>query len=486
MEFNPIHQTTKREIDRPYTQSLINDMDRLADVRSAFRHKNRSYYHELLSYFKSVIPEGTKILEVGCSDGYVLTELKPSSGLGIDFSKRMIEKARAQNINPNIIFTVADIECATFSETFDYILLSDLFSDLLDIQQSLNNLRTACHDDTLIIISFHNILWEPILKCVEKMGLKMPQKNANWLSRSDISSFLKLSDFEEVTFEKRLLIPKKIPVLANLFNKYLAPRPLINRFCLSHFLVIRKADKVPIKERSVSIIAPCKNERENIKPLILRMPRFGLKQEIIFVDGHSMDGTVEEIKSVIHENPDITIRWFAQEGSGKRDAVRLGFEKANHDILMILDADLTVPPEDLPKFYQAITGDKGDFINGSRLVYAVEKESMRFLNMLGNKFFAFVFSRMLKQEIKDTLCGTKVLFKADYLKISRDQHYIINFDPFGDFDLLFGAAKQKLRIIEVPVKYRSRTYGETNIKRFRHGWQLLKIVLFGYKKLRKL
>jgi glycosyltransferase involved in cell wall biosynthesis len=181
--------------------------------------------------------------------------------------------------------------------------------------------------------------------------------------------------------------------------------------------------------------------------------------------------------------PDRDIKVLVQKGRGKGDAVRLGFSQASGDLLMILDADLSVAPEDLPQFYDALVKGKGEFINGSRLVYAKDPQAMRFLNLLGNKFFALLLTRLLGQPVKDTLCGTKVLYRCDYERIARGRAYFGDFDPFGDFDLLFGAAKQNLKIIEIPIRYRQRIYGTTNISRFTHGWLLVQMCVHAARKL---
>ena len=217
-------------------------------------------------------------------------------------------------------------------------------------------------------------------------------------------------------------------------------------------------------------IVPCKNERGNIDDIVARTPDMGKGTELIFVDGNSNDGTVEEIEKHIEAGTRKNMRLIHQgDGKGKGDAVRKGFAAATGDVLFILDADLTVPPEDLPKFYAAIAEGKAEFVNGSRLVYPMEGEAMRFLNSLGNKFFGLALSAILEQRLKDTLCGTKVLFRRDYERIAANRGFFGDFDPFGDFDLLFGAAKQNLKIVELPIRYRARTYGETKISRFREG-----------------
>ena len=236
--------------------------------------------------------------------------------------------------------------------------------------------------------------------------------------------------------------------------------------------------------RCSSVVVPCRNERGNIEGAVLRTPVLAKWQEIIFVEGNSTDGTYEECERVRAAYPDHNIQVMRQSGKGKGDAVRKGFAAARGDILVILDADLTVPPESLPKFVTALTQGKGEFINGSRLVYPFESGAMRFLNTLANRSFAAIFSWLLNQRFTDTLCGTKVLRKSHYDKIVANRGYFGDFDPFGDFDLIFGAAKLNLKIIEVPIRYADRRYGETNISRFRHGWLLLRMVAFAFRKMK--
>jgi glycosyltransferase involved in cell wall biosynthesis len=240
-----------------------------------------------------------------------------------------------------------------------------------------------------------------------------------------------------------------------------------------------------VNEPSVTVVIPCRNERGNIESAVRRTPRMGRETDIVFVDGSSTDGTPAEIERVIAAHPEWRITLLHQgSGTGKGDAVRKGFAAATGDVLMILDADLTVPPEDLPKFYRALASGKGEFINGTRLVYPMERQAMRTLNLLGNKFFSLAFTWLLEQRFRDTLCGTKVLFRRDYEKIAANRAYFGDFDPFGDFDLIFGASKLNLRIVEVPVRYRERTYGVTNIRRFSHGWLLLRMCVLAFYKLK--
>jgi SAM-dependent methyltransferase len=428
------------------------------------------------------------VLEVGCGTGDLLAAVKPAFGVGIDFSEKMIEIAAMQY--PGLHFRQCDIEEVSYIadieqsyQVFDYIILSDLLHVLWDVQKTLGNLRKFCHPSTRIIISNFNFLWEPVLKLGELMGLKQKSAHSNWLSYHDIVNLLEIEGFQVLYHSQKILLPKYIPFLNLIFNKILVNLPLIKHLGLVTMITAGIEIKAR-KEYAVSIVIPARNEKGNIADAITRTPFFGLSQEFIIVEGHSSDGTYEEILRVCSDNPDKQIKVLKQEGKGKGDAVRAGFEASTGDVLMILDADLTTPPEDLPKFYQAIADGRGEFINGCRLVYPMEKDAMRFLNLLGNKFFSLFFTFLLGQRLKDTLCGTKVLLKKDYEKIKTNRPYFGAFDPFGDFDLLFGAAKLNLKIVEILVRYKERQYGSTQISRFRHGFLLLRMSLFAAVKLK--
>ena len=468
--------------DSRRTEAIRERFDQLAGSRAAWQVKAGYYYQDQRRYLQFLVPEGLKVLEVGCGLGDQLAALKPSRGLGIDISSAMV--AEASRRHPNIEFRVGRLETLPDEDVFDVILLVDVIGHLLDVEAVLKEMRRFCTPSTRVVIAYYNFLWEPVLWLAERLGFKMPQQQQNWLSPADIRNLLRLADYEIVKSESRLLLPKKVPILAFILNRYLAYLPLINRLCLTQYVVARMRGFDTRRDFTVSIVIPCRNEKGNIEPAITRLPRFGLRQEIIFVDGHSTDGTVEEIERVRRQYPQYNIQLFVQDGKGKGDAVRKGFAHATGDILMILDADLTMPPEDLPKFYEAIASGKGEFINGSRLVYPMEQEAMRFLNLLGNKFFSMAFSWLLGERIKDTLCGTKVLFRKDYERIVANRAYFGEFDPFGDFDLLFGASKLNLKILEVPIRYQERTYGTTNINRFQHGWLLLKMTVYGFFRLK--
>jgi hypothetical protein len=395
----------------------------------------------------------------------------------------MVEAARQRH--PDLEVRVDSVERLQLDEKFDYVVLSDLIGFLYDVQGSFENLHRVCTPGTRIVISYHNFLWELILKTAERLGLKAQQPVQNWLGVSDIENLLDLAGFEVIRTASRVLLPLNVPGLSTLFNRYLVNLPLLRHLALVFVVVARPKPAPSPASYSCSVVIPCRNERGNIEEAVTRMPQLGSHTELIFVEGNSTDGTAEEIKRVMAVHPERDIKFVPQgDGRGKGDAVRKGFAAATGDVLMILDADLTVAPEELPKFYNALVNGQGEFIHGSRLVYPMEKQAMRFLNILANKFFSVAFTYLLGQRFKDTLCGTKVLFRTDYQQIAASRPYFGEFDPFGDYDLIFGAVKLNLKIVEIPIRYRERAYGTTNISRFQHGWLLLRMCVFAMRRIK--
>jgi len=459
----------------------------IAKNRIKSRRANAYYWNDITRYCDYFIHEDSSVLDIGCGTGELLAEVKGKDKTGIDFSEAMIDLAKSQY--SNLDFRVMDASNIQLEKKYDVIIISNLVGYLEDVQAVFDQLKKVCHIETKIIVSYYNKLWEPLLKLGETIGLKTKTPEQNWLTQQDINNLLYLAGFDVYRKNRRMLLPINIPVLSWLFNKYLGRLPFFKLFCINHFSFAQlqselTAEEVELKY-SVSVVIPARNESGNIENAILRLPQLGKHTEIIFIEGNSTDDTWETIQKIAEKYKNThDIKIGQQDGKGKGDAVRKGFGMASCDILMILDADLTVPPEDLPKFYNAIAGGKGGFINGSRLVYAMDKNAMRFLNMLGNKFFSWAFTWLLEQPFKDTLCGTKVIFREDYYKLIKNRKFFGEFDPFGDFDLIFGAYKLNLKIVEIPIRYKERTYGDTNISRFKHGLILLKMVLFAMRKIK--
>ena len=471
----------KDTINQSYVQKLKAYYDETAKKRLKWKKRNRLYHRLLEKYYRFIIPDNSKVLEIGCGTGELLDAVKPIYGVGIDYSKEMVNIAKEQF--PNLNFHVSEAENINIDEKFDYIILSDLVGTLVDVQKVFDELKKVSHPRTKIVLNYYSHLWEPILRFSETIGLKSKTPIQNWLSPGDINNLLDLTDWEVIKTYHKILLPKNIPILSYLFNNILVNLPFFRNFCLTNIDVARPKVATE-KELSVSIVVPARNEKGNIENAILKTPDFGKWQEFIFIEGNSSDNTYEEMLRVQKAYPEKKIVVTKQTGKGKGNAVREAFDIATGDVLMILDADLTTPPEDMPKFYEALRTNKGEFINGCRLVYPMEGEAMRFLNLLGNKFFSWFFTFLLDQRLKDTLCGTKVLRKSDYDIIAANRHYFGDFDPFGDFDLIFGASKMNLKIAEIPVRYRDREYGSTQISRWSHGWLLIQMSLFAAKKIK--
>ena len=441
--------------------------------------------NDIISYINYFSHEDNSVLEIGCGNGDLLASISGKDKTGIDNSRECIELANHRYAGKGIKFLVMDAHEIKLTKKYDHIILSNLIESLEDIQSVFEQLKVCCHQSTKIIIHSYKPFWAPLLRLAEWLRIKQKTPIQNRMDSEDVRNLLYVSGFEVYRNTKRVLLPIFIPFLSLVFNKYLAKLPILHLFTLDHYTFAKPLEQstADMTDYSVSIVIPARNESGNIENTIKRLPKFGRCLEMIFIEGNSTDDTWKIIQQMQRKYAAMhNIKIGQQTGKGKADAVRTGFEMASGEILMILDADLTVPPEDLPKFYNALITGKGDFINGTRLVYPMEKEAMRFLNYLGNQFFTIVFTWLLEQRFKDTLCGTKVMFRSDYMKLAKGRKYFGEFDPFGDYDLLFGAYKLNLKIVDVPVRYKERTYGVTNISRFKHGLILLKMCLFASRK----
>jgi glycosyltransferase involved in cell wall biosynthesis/SAM-dependent methyltransferase len=589
-EANPLE--ARRRAHRTMTRAWF---DRLAPERAAWRARNHYYYEAIERLARAIIPPGAQVLELGCGIGDLLAAVRPSLGVGIDLSEGMVQVAQARHgtgRQPHpprapdagavagqpepcrLLFVCGDAHALPLRTTFDYVICSDLLGHLEDIQLVLARLHDVCTPQTKVLITYWNFVWQGVLALAERLGLKMPQRQENWLGRADVENLLLLTDFATLERGVALLCPKPVPLLAPALNRGLLRLPGMQHLALVNHWIVQPKPRPAAEPLSCSVIIPCRNEEGNIAACVARMPPLGTHTELIFVDGASTDRTRERILEQIEQyagikdiklldqvpdplcppppeiapfaattdfaaarraarsgsgacsaastlsdgapvtraaaadrpgldgaasratsaRPDQAGRGSAGEGQGERpvrmlrlgkgDAVRKGFAAASGDVLMILDADLTVPPEELPKFLEPIATGKADFVNGTRLVYPLEEQAMMFHRLLGNKFFSLLFTWLLGQSIKDTLCGTKVLRKRDYEVLAANRSYFGDFDPFGDFDLLFGAARLGLRIVEVPVRYRARTSGYSKVQVAQHAPLLLRMSWIGFKRLK--
>jgi SAM-dependent methyltransferase len=476
----PAYAEASEAVEPEYTE-LAAAFDRFADSERRWRRRNRTYHRLVEQIFGFQIPPGKRVLEIGCGSGDLLSALRPSVGVGVDASQGMVDLA--QSLHPELRFERVAGERLELHETFDYIVLSDLMPFVDDLLALFERVAAHSGPHTRIVINSYSRLWRPVIRLAELLRLKPVMPVRNWVSPADVQNMLGLAGLEPLALTRRLLMPKHIPVVTTILNGVVANIWPLNHLCLTYWISARPRPQ-PTGELTVSVICPCRNEEGNVAELVRRLPLLGQETELVFVEGGSTDDTRAEIERQIESNPELDISLVDQLGSGKGDAVRAGFEQAKHEVLMILDGDLSVRPEDLPKFYRTLVGTHGELINGSRLVYDIEPGAMQFLNMIGNRAFSRLFKAITGQHVKDMLCGTKALRRSDYDRIADGRAYFGEFDPFGDFDLLFGAARLNLKIVDMPVRYQPRVYGTTNISRWRHGVLLLRMTLFALWKFR--
>lgn len=442
----------------------------------------KNYRCILSRTYRFLIGEGSSVLEIGCGRGDLLAAIAPKRGVGVDFSATAVEHAIVRH--PELDFVCCEATDYNPQETFDFIILSDLLNDIWDVQELLALVKTWCAPHTRIIINSYSRVWQPAISLGRLTGWTTPNLPQNWLTRNDLVNLMYLEGMEPVSLREEILWPLYTPILQPLFNRYLSRIWPFSLLALSYFIIGRVPQSEVTQESTVSVVVAARNEEGNIKDIFDNIPQLGGGTELIFVEGNSSDDTFGTIQREISSRASCNVKLFKQDGKGKGDAVRKGFANATGDVLMILDADLTVPSEDLHRFFQVLVEGKAEYVNGVRLIYPMEDQAMRFFNFLGNKFFSLAFSWLLGRSIKDTLCGTKVMTRRNYENIAAKRSYFGDFDPFGDFDLIFGAAKQNLRFVDLPVRYRQRTYGDTNISRWSHGWLLLKMVAFAMNKIK--
>jgi SAM-dependent methyltransferase len=453
--------------------------------------RSRQYFLDYLArVLQARIPAGQVVLDVGCGAGELLAALRPSRGVGIDLSGTAIAAARQAHPDAALTFHQGDgADPAVLKELggpFDVVLMINVVTNLADVQGAFESVASVCHQRTRVFVYSYSRLWQPVLRAAEMAGLKARPPAEAWLPPEEVVNMLQLADYEVVRRDYQVVMPLYVPLLSDLVNRYLGHLPVFELLSLMYGLVARPAPhRFPARPQpTVSVVIPCRNEAGHIEPLVQRLPELAPGSEFLFVEGGSKDDTEAVIRKAIAAHPERPMRLLKQTGKGKGDAVRLGFAEARGDVLAILDSDMGVAPEDLDRFVDALARGKGEFLNGSRLVYPMEGRAMRFLNLIANKLFALLFSWVLGQQVRDTLCGTKVLYRADYEQIAANRAYFGDFDPFGDFDLLFGAARLNLKIVDLPIRYHERTYGETNISRFSHGLLLLAMSLFAARKLK--
>lgn len=460
-------------------------LDLAPEDRERQIHSNAYYYGYIRKLLTFIVEKGKRVLCLRSDIGQYLDWVQPSRGLGIEISPRLVEIARSRC--PQYEFRHAYFEDLDLNETFDYVLITNGINNVFGVQETFSRMRRVCGPHTRLVILFHNFLWQPLVVLAEKCRLKIREPSQNWLSLQDVTNMLVLEDFEVVREYRSVLAPKYVPLLSSLLNEVVAKLPLLNRLCLVQALVARPKvqSEVPLAHKSVSVVIPCKNEKGTIEDIVLRTPEMGSHMELIFCDDASTDGTGDEVRRLqtLHSGKDIKL--VCGPGISKAENVWTGLDEAQGDVVMILDGDLAVPPEELPKFYDALVSGKAEFINGPRMVYPMRDQAMRLLNVAGNKMFSLVFSFILRQNIKDTLCGTKVFWNRDYQRIRSLRGWGGIRDRWGDYELIFGAAKLNLKLIDLPIHYMERTYGLTKMtNRLGNAWIMFRMCLAAFRKFR--
>lgn len=457
----------------------------LASRRHGWIKSNSYFYSSLGKLLRHVVEAGRRVLVLRSETGELLKAVEPAVGVGMEVSAEMV--AEASKFNPEFRYVEGFPDGSDFStcfgatEKFDYIIVNQV-NDLAQVETALENIAPLCERHSRVLLYTYNSLWSPVIRLAERLNLKVHLEEQSWLSEADLANMLHLGGFELLSTYRIMLMPKYIPLVSEILNRFVAKLPLINRLCMSTVLVARKVmPPIPASSVSVSVIIPCKDERGNVEDAVRRIPELGRSTEIIFCDDKSTDGTADEVRRMQQLYPNKKIRLLEGPGICKAKNVWTGFRGATGDILLILDADLTTMPEELPRFIDTLLSGKAEFANGSRLVYPMPPAAMKATNMAGNKFFSLAFSYLLDQRVKDTLCGTKVLWRSDWDRMERFLGTWGTEDRWGDYELLFGASKLNLRIVDVPVHYQERIYGVTKMtKVFKNGLIMLRMVYRGF------
>jgi SAM-dependent methyltransferase len=455
---------------RSYFNSIAPEWER-------WRSKNRFYHEQVKELVVGAIAPESRVLDIGSGVGDVLAATQPTEGVGVNVAERLTELAREKH--PGLTFETFDADAVMLPDGFrpDYVISVNLLDHAYDIYDLFAGLRDAVTERTLIIITTSNPLWAPVLRFGSRVGWRAPDSPRNFITNRDLGSILNAQGFDVVEAGVALPVPERIPLVAGLLNALLPDIPVVRYASSTQYLAARP--RIGRDELSVSVVVPCHNEEGNVAECARRVPDMGAGTEIIFVDDGSKDGTRDAVMAAMED--DDRVRLIAYDTNhGKANAVRAGFDAARNDVLMILDADMTVPPEDLPKFLAPLQEGMAEFVNGTRLVYPMEGQAMPAANFLGNKAFCFLVTWVCRQRVSDTLCGTKALFRRDYRAMPLSGR-----DRWGDFDLLFGAAREKLRIREIPVHYRERVAGESKMNVRSDSVLFLRACLQGWRMLRR-
>jgi SAM-dependent methyltransferase len=428
-----------------------------------WKKKNSYYYSSIKDFFRSNIPTGSRVIEFGCATGEILAHCRPANGLGLDLCADLIERAKAKF--PQYGFQVQDVEKFVSDEKFDYCIMADLLDHITDIPAVIGNAYNSLNPGGKLAISTINPLWNPVFALLEKLRLKMPEGPHCFIPNRYLEFFCRMAGFEVISKGSLLFIPVRIPLLSGFLNFIMPRLPLVYRFCWVQTLVVKKVTRQQ-KKMSCSVMIPVYNEADNIEECIRRIPALDRDYEILVINDGSQDRTGSILERLTKEIPQLRVVTFP-ENRGKAHAVEEGISAAQKEIIIILDADMAVAPEDIELFIEPLEMGLADFVNGTRLIYTMEKKAMDQIRQIANFSLALLFSFCIKSRITDTLCGTKSFFKKDFQGIT------ISEERWGDLVLLWSAREKGLNIAEIPVNYYTRKSGESKMKFLSDGMKFM-------------
>lgn len=441
-----------------------------------FRTRYRFYHERKREYVRFIIPPGESVLVLGCEDGELLAALQPSRGVGIDASSAYRDLARERFPEHEYLESLAAI--SSTRQTFEYVVIDDIAGESDDLFSLLQGIARLCTPTSRLVIVQHNYLWGPVFRLAEWLGIKRRERDQFWLSIGDLRVFLDGAGFETINVTPKMFCPVRLLGLGPAINWVAGLVPFVHRLASMEILIARRVlhDRHP-ERKTASIILTVRDELGNIEPMVRQIPDVGAGTEIIFVEGHSTDGTRAEVERVAKQYPGKNVRLLVQDGIGQGDAIHKGFSEASGDVIILLEADQTSPAEDVLKAFDIVAGGRADYVNGSRFIYPRGKGAMPLRKILGNWMFAIWFTWFLGQRTSDVLCGLKAIDRRQFQRLSKNWGSLGLFDPFGDFELIFGAARLGLKICEVPTRYTVRQYGEPKSRFLKHGWMLTRMAL---------
>lgn len=435
------------------------------------------YYHRAVrDFFELVVPPGQDVLLVGYDGDWDLAALNPRRGVFLCTDEGVA--------GPTRFARYSGYDLRPIAGTFDYIILKNALGSCPDIGTFLCELSRLCRPETRVIVYSYNYLWKPGLRLAEQLRLKRRGGLQNWLSIRDLNNALTTAGFQRTAVARWQICPFRLLGLGPLVNAVGRFLFFLDWLKLNQFQVFRPLPPAPLPDESVTICLTCRDERDNIEPIVRAIPELTPAQEILFVEGHSTDGTRAEIERVIQAYPEKNIRVIGQPGKGQGDAIRAGFSQARGNIIILLESDMTSPPENVRYVYEALRRRYAEFLEGSRFIYPLSLQAMPLANQLGNGSFAYFFSWLFGGHLTDVLSGIKAVRKTDFEKIrARWNEWGID-DPFGDFELLFGAVRLGLLCAEQAIHYRPRPYGQTKTRVWYHGYILAKMALNAFWRFR--